>query len=157
MKDAYANKKCSDFQSDGFECVPFYACFAGEIITNGATLINIRNVGRRRKKRSIDLGPLDSKCFCANEICCRLPEFNSLNVTIDVETLANITGNESCDEKVNTPITTIIDTKPVPQNPGTTPKPITPTTKSEATSSSTSKCLFLLFQFSFKLSMKNYK
>ena len=152
MKDAYANKKCSDFQTDGFECVPFYACFAGEIITNGATLINIRNVGRRRKKRSIDLGPLDSKCFCANEICCRLPEFNSLNVTIDVETLANITGNEPCDEKVTTPTPTVINTTPVPQNPNTTPK-----TTSEATSSSTSMCLFLLIQFSFKLHMKDYK
>ena len=150
MKDAYANKKCSDFQTDGFECVPFYACFAGEIITNGATLINIRNVGRRRKKRSIDLGPLDSKCFCANEICCRLPEFNSLNVTIDVETLANITGNEPCDEKTTTPKPTVMDITP-------TPTPITTIPTSEATSSSTSMCLFLLIQFSFKLHMKDYK
>ena len=42
VKDDYANKKCSDFENDGFRCAPFYGCLSGEIITNGATLINIR-------------------------------------------------------------------------------------------------------------------
>jgi hypothetical protein len=42
VKDEYANKKCIDFEYDGFRCAPFYGCLAGEIITNGATLINIR-------------------------------------------------------------------------------------------------------------------
>jgi len=130
VKDAFTNKKCSDFKIDGFECVPFYACFAGEIITNGATLINIRNVGRRRKKRSVALGPLDAKCFCKNEICCRLPDYNSVNVTVDVVALANITGNEPCEQ----PRTPEPDTPPK-SDPIPTPTPPT----SEATASSTSK------------------
>ena len=69
IKDDYANKKCSDFESDGFSCVPFYGCLAGEIITNGATIINFRGLGKGRKKRSVDLGPLDARCFCGVEIC----------------------------------------------------------------------------------------
>ena len=46
VKDEYAKKKCRDFEYDGFRCAPFYGCLAGEIITNGATLINIRWVSK---------------------------------------------------------------------------------------------------------------
>ena len=29
------NKKCTEFNEEGYRCVPFYACKGGEIITNG--------------------------------------------------------------------------------------------------------------------------
>ena len=98
VKDDFINKKCSDFQTDGFECVPFYACVAGEIVTNGANLINIRSFSKTRKKRSIDLGPLDAQCFCENEICCRLPDYNNVTIEVNVTKLANVTGYEECDK-----------------------------------------------------------
>ena len=97
MKDEYAKKKCSDFISDGFSCVPFYGCLAGEIITNGATLINTRGLnGRKRKKRSFDLGPLDAKCFCGTEICCRHPEYKDVPLEIDPATLKDASDDEKC-------------------------------------------------------------
>ena len=97
MKDEYAKKKCSDFASEGFSCVPFYGCLAGEIITNGATLINTRGLnGRKRKKRSFDLGPLDAKCFCGTEICCRHPEYKDVPLEIDPATLKDASDDEKC-------------------------------------------------------------
>merc|ERR1712008_221332 len=111
VKDEYAKKKCSDFKSDGFSCVPFYGCLAGEIITNGATLINTRGLnGRKRKKRSIDLGPLDARCFCGSEICCRHPEYKDVPLAIDPATLEDASNDEKC-------IVTAPKTKP------TIPKP----------------------------------
>merc|ERR1712037_451816 len=90
-------KKCSDFASEGFSCVPFYGCLAGEIITNGATLINTRGLnGRKRKKRSFDLGPLDAKCFCGTEICCRHPEYKDVPLEIDPATLKDASDDEKC-------------------------------------------------------------
>merc|ERR1712008_73056 len=107
VKDQFAKKKCSDFESDGFSCVPFHGCLAGEIITNGATIINIRGLIGGRKKRSIDLGPLDAKCFCRSEICCRHPEYNNVTLEIDPGTLEDVSGNEKC---ITTTTTTTVKT-----------------------------------------------
>jgi len=96
VKDQFAKKKCSDFESDGFSCVPFYGCLAGEIITNGATIINIRGLNGRRKKRSIDLGPLDAKCFCGSDICCRHPEYKNVSLEIDPGSLEDVSGDQKC-------------------------------------------------------------
>merc|ERR1712008_513498 len=106
VKDEFAKKKCSDFESDGFSCVPFHSCLAGEIITNGATIINIRGLNGRRKKRSIDLGPLDAKCFCGSEICCRHPEYNNVTLEIDPGTLKDVSGDEKCITTTSTTTTT---------------------------------------------------
>ena len=35
---------CSDYKADGYECVPYYQCEDGEIIDDGAGLIDIRFV-----------------------------------------------------------------------------------------------------------------
>ena len=96
MKDEFANKKCSDFESDGFSCVPFHACLAGEIITNGATIMNSRGLNGRRIKRSIDLGPLDAKCFCGSEICCRHPAYKNVSLEINPKTLADVSDDQKC-------------------------------------------------------------
>merc|ERR1712008_130447 len=106
VKDEFANKKCSDFELDGFSCVPFYGCLAGEIITNGATIINIRGLKGRRKKRSIDLGPLDAKCFCGTEICCRHPEYRNVSLEIDPGTLQDVSGDQKCITTTSTTTTT---------------------------------------------------
>ena len=130
MKDQFAKKKCSDFESDGFSCVPFFGCLAGEIITNGATIINVRGLNGRRKKRSIDLGPLDAKCFCGSEICCRYPEYRNVSLEIDPETLEDVPGDQKC---ITT--TTTMKTTPavITDKPTKIVKPITNATESPAT------------------------
>ena len=138
MKDEYAKKKCSDFASDGFSCVPFYGCLAGEIITNGATLINTRGLnGKRRKKRSIDLGPLDARCFCGTDICCRHPEYKDVPLAIDPATLKDDSNDEKCISTAPKPKPTIpkpeikSELTATPVKPTMTPaKPTGITTKS---------------------------
>ena len=107
IKDDYAKKKCSDFESDGFNCVPFYGCLAGEIITNGATILNFRGLGKGRKKRGIDLGPLDARCFCGVEICCRHPDYKDVPLEINPGTLKDASNDEKC---ITTTTTTTITT-----------------------------------------------
>ena len=130
VKDQFAKKKCSDFESDGFSCVPFFGCLAGEIITNGATIINVRGLNGRRKKRSIDLGPLDAKCFCGSEICCRYPEYRNVSLEIDPGTLEDVPGDQKCITTMKTMKTTpaVITDKPTK-----IVKPITNATESPAT------------------------
>ena len=56
---------CSDYTERwGYECVPYYQCTNGSIITDGEGLINIRL-----------LQPEDSKCPGPLEVCCRDPDF----------------------------------------------------------------------------------
>ena len=38
----FESKKCTEFNEDGYRCVPFYACEDGIIITKGVGILNIR-------------------------------------------------------------------------------------------------------------------
>ena len=60
VKEDLDNKKCSEFENDGYQCVPFFACKDGEIVTNGigilatrGNLILIINLLSREKKRNL--------------------------------------------------------------------------------------------------------
>jgi len=63
---ATSGASCSDYKADGYECVPYYQCEDGEIIDDGAGLIDIRNGF---------LDPESSKCPNYIEECCRLPDY----------------------------------------------------------------------------------
>jgi len=52
----------------GYECVPYYQCHNGTIITDGAGLIDIRNGFGA-------LTPEDSKCPGFLDVCCKDPDF----------------------------------------------------------------------------------
>jgi len=52
----------------GYECVPYYQCHNGTIITDGAGLIDIRNGFGA-------LAPEDSKCPGYLDVCCKDPDF----------------------------------------------------------------------------------
>merc|ERR1711931_451968 len=52
----------------GYECVPYYQCHNGTIITDGAGLIDIRNGFGA-------LTPEDSKCLGFLDVCCKDPDF----------------------------------------------------------------------------------
>ena len=60
---------CSSYtQQLGYQCVPYYQCANGTIITDGAGLIDIRN-------GFAALNPEESKCPGLLEVCCRDPDF----------------------------------------------------------------------------------
>ena len=67
------NKKCSAFAIDGFQCVPFYACKGGEVVTSGASILS-------QRVSTLDqlFDPLDSKCDDLQEICCRMPDWKDV-------------------------------------------------------------------------------
>ena len=60
---------CSSYTEQlGYQCVPYYQCANGTIITDGAGLIDIRN-------GFAALDPEESKCPGFLEVCCRDPDF----------------------------------------------------------------------------------
>merc|ERR1712002_325897 len=62
-------ENCADYtESLGYECVPYYQCHNGTIITDGAGLIDIRNGFG-------SLAPEDSKCPGFLDVCCKDPDF----------------------------------------------------------------------------------
>jgi len=82
---------CSYYQEEGFgyECVPYYNCKNGEIITDGDSLFDIRgNFGdlegqtRSGLNEFIKLDPLASKCPSYLEVCCRHPDYDEYDITV---------------------------------------------------------------------------
>merc|ERR1712038_156257 len=62
-------ENCADYTaSQGYECVPYYQCNNGTIITDGGGLIDIRNGFGI-------LSPEDSKCPGFLDVCCLDPDF----------------------------------------------------------------------------------
>merc|ERR1719507_2469307 len=60
---------CSDYSEQlGYQCVPYYQCSNGTIITDGAGLIDIRN-------GFAALNPEESKCPGFLDVCCKDPDF----------------------------------------------------------------------------------
>jgi len=67
-------KECRDLAKEGFRCVPYYGCKAGELIVTGKGLVDIRNID-----------PLISKCPGDLEICCRHPDWKDVPLETVVE------------------------------------------------------------------------
>jgi len=62
-------ENCHEYtETQGYECVPYYQCHNGTIITDGAGLIDIRN-------GFAALTPEDSKCPGFLDVCCKDPDF----------------------------------------------------------------------------------
>merc|ERR1711915_1121716 len=62
-------ENCADYtESQGYECVPYYQCHNGTIITDGSGLIDIRNGFGV-------LTPEDTKCPGFLDVCCKDPDF----------------------------------------------------------------------------------
>jgi len=62
-------ENCAEYTEQfGYECVPYYQCSNGTIITDGAGLIDIRNGFGA-------LTPEDSKCPGFLDVCCKDPDF----------------------------------------------------------------------------------
>merc|ERR1712215_230754 len=65
--------ECSSYASLGYECVEYYQCRDGHIITDGAGLIDIR-FGATPAQDSAILDPTVSKCPGQLEVCCKDPD-----------------------------------------------------------------------------------
>ena len=109
VDDKYDN--CSYYQEEGFgyECVPYYNCKNGEIITDGDSLFDIRgnfgDEGLDGQSRSgvndfIKLDPLASKCPSYLEVCCRHPDYDEYDITVRPSTQRPVT---KAPPKVTTP------------------------------------------------------
>merc|ERR1719393_617627 len=62
-------ENCHEYtETLGYECVPYYQCHNGTIITDGAGLIDVRN-------GFAALTPEDSKCPGFLDVCCKDPDF----------------------------------------------------------------------------------
>jgi len=64
--------ECSSYARLGYECVPYYQCREGNIITDGEGLIDIR-FGATPAQDSAILDPSVSKCPGQLEVCCKDP------------------------------------------------------------------------------------
>ena len=69
VDDSY--KECKFYAEDGYRCVPYYSCENGEIIIDGAGLLNPRFGGLN----DVELNPETSKCPGSLEMCCRHPDW----------------------------------------------------------------------------------
>jgi len=65
--------ECINYASLGYECVQYYQCRDGHIITDGAGLIDIR-FGATPAQDSAILDPSVSKCPGQLEVCCKDPD-----------------------------------------------------------------------------------
>ena len=67
-------ENCSDYTSEfGYECVPYYQCENGLILTDQESGIGL--IDKRIDLNTVDLNPEDSKCPHYLDVCCKNPDF----------------------------------------------------------------------------------
>merc|ERR1711936_1160445 len=72
-------ENCYEYTKEyGYECVPFYQCHNGTIITDGAGLLDPRMV--KIENGFASLAPELSKCPGAQEVCCKDPDFTIIDI-----------------------------------------------------------------------------
>ena len=72
---------CSSFASQGYDCVPYYLCKDGYIVTDGEGVIDPRGLTMRRqpekvKARITNWRPEDASCPVIFDVCCKDFEFS---------------------------------------------------------------------------------
>merc|ERR1719209_2199482 len=74
---ATGNNKCDFYrETEGFECVPYYQCDDGTIITDGFGLIDIRFGGADAAEPELAvLDSTDLMCPGSLDVCCKDPDF----------------------------------------------------------------------------------
>ena len=74
---ADGSKKCDFYrETEGYECVPYYQCNDGTIITDGEGLIDIRFGGAEDDQPQVAvLDSADLMCPGSLDVCCKDPDF----------------------------------------------------------------------------------
>merc|ERR1719510_2588556 len=115
---ADGSNKCDFYrETEGFECVPYYQCDGGQIITDGAGLIDIRFGGSEEPEVAV-LDATDLMCPGSLDICCKDPDFTQACSGYNCDLTANTT----------TSTTSTTTTTPTPTTTTTTTTPSTPDT-----------------------------
>jgi len=67
---------CSSYTNQGFDCVPFYQCLDGFIITDGEGLIDPRTgLGAQNTERIVNSVLEEATCPRQGDVCCQDPEY----------------------------------------------------------------------------------
>ena len=96
--DPAEGKKCDFYtKTEGFECVPYYQCDEGTIITDGFGLIDIRFGGSDSGQPELAvLDSTDLMCPGSLDVCCKDPDFVKVK-----EELNNPYGGQDEEDVVN--------------------------------------------------------
>jgi len=99
---ATGNNKCDFYkETQGFECVPYYQCNDGTIITDGYGLIDIRFGGSDEPEPELAvLDSTDLMCPGSLDVCCKDPDFVSTTEK-PKEDLTQTTQEEDSSEEVS--------------------------------------------------------
>merc|ERR1719427_513538 len=99
---ATGNNKCDFYkETQGFECVPYYQCNDGTIITDGYGLIDIRFGGSDEAEPELAvLDSTDLMCPGSLDVCCKDPDFVSTTEK-PKEDLTQTTQEEDSSEEVS--------------------------------------------------------
>ena len=84
---------CSSFASQGYDCVPYYLCKDGYIVTDGEGVIDPRGLAKRRqpekvKARITNWRPEDASCPVIFDVCCK--DFDFSEDQISTQTAASL-------------------------------------------------------------------
>ena len=91
---------CSSFANQGYDCVPYYLCKDGNIVTDGEGIIDPRGLGRRRQAekeanaRIANSRPEDASCPVVFDVCCRDLEFSAPYQTSTPTTAASPSSSD---------------------------------------------------------------
>merc|ERR1719228_3179629 len=99
---ATGNNKCDFYrETEGFECVPYYQCDDGTIITDGFGLIDIRFGGTDAAEPELAvLDSTDLMCPGSLDVCCKDPDFVS-TTEAPKQDLTQTTHEEDSSEEVS--------------------------------------------------------
>jgi len=97
---ATGNNKCDFYrETEGFECVPYYQCDDGTIITDGFGLIDIRFGGTDDSEPELAvLDSTDLMCPGSLDVCCKDPDFKKQEPLTQTTQEEDVTSEESKEE-----------------------------------------------------------
>lgn len=97
---ATGNNKCDFYRETvGFECVPYYQCDDGTIITDGFGLIDIRFGGTDDSEPVLAvLDSTDLMCPGSLDVCCKDPDFKKQEPLTQTTQEEDVTSEESKEE-----------------------------------------------------------
>merc|ERR1719495_2173359 len=97
---ATGNNKCDFYrETEGFECVPYYQCDDGTIITDGFGLIDIRFGGTDTSEPELAvLDSTDLMCPGSLDVCCKDPDFKKQEPLTQTTQEEDVTSEESKEE-----------------------------------------------------------
>ena len=90
---------CSSFANQGYDCVPYYLCKGGYIVTDGEGVIDPRGLltrrGQTEEERISNWKPEDASCPVIFEVCCKDAAFSVPTLTSTTATTQDLVTCEA--------------------------------------------------------------